>query len=725
MEGCFAEILPLSGIPNALIYRIDTPLNVGSLVRITIRNKVHFGLITKIYEDLPESNFKFLPILNCVYSHPILNADGIKVIQWLMRYYGCTTLAALETALPALVRKGKAFPINYCLRVTDLHPQFNARSKQQCAVYHWISEHPNVSLDIFKQTFPKQTQTLTTLINKQYVERFVGQNNCLEILGKPSAFVLTDEQQSVFQAIEKHLTSDQASTHLLWGITGSGKTEIYHALILEAKKLQKQTLYLVPEITLSEQALAKLKSRLQASGIRIAVWHSRLSDTEKLRTWQQALSGAVDVLLGTRSALFVPLPQLKLVIVDEEHEPSYKQSENPRYHGRDLAVYRAFVAQATCVLGSATPSVESWTNAHNGKYFFHSLKSRPSGQTLPKIHLADMRYEKPNFEGTFLLSNLLREKINERLDRQEQTLLFLNRRGYAPYLYCPNCEKRLECPHCRTNLVYHKKENCLRCHLCDYQEPFHATCKVCKTALKLSRGLGTQRIETCLQQLYKNARIIRLDTDVIQQHSDWYQAILEQRYDIIIGTQMLAKGLDFPKLTLVGMIQADAQTTPEDFRISERTFQLLVQVSGRAGRASRPGEVVIQSFNPEAASIRYGIQQDVQSFLDQEYQLRQRYAYPPFRHIIRHIFRSRSESTLYYVVQKWTQYLKKNQPEMLEILGPVAPSINKINGFYRMHLLLFTPSILQTLPILKQLRSGFKMPTSIIDLWDVDPVDFS
>jgi len=724
MTEWFAEVLPLSGIPNALVYRTEDPIEEGTLVRISIKNKLHLGLVSKVYEESPDPNFKFLPILDSVYQHPIVNEDGIKLIQWLTRYYGCTTLTALETALPTLIRKGKPFPVNHSLRVTQLQPNFSARSKQQQMVYNWILEHPNIPLEAFKNVFPKKTQTLNTLIEKGYVERFAPENICLKAGDTPSTFPLTEEQTTVFQAISSHLTNGKGSTHLLWGITGSGKTEIYHTLILKAKSLQKQTLYLVPEITLSEQALAKLKSRLQASGIRIAVWHSRLSDTEKLRTWQQALSGNIDVLLGTRSVLFVPLPQLGLIIVDEEHEPSYKQSENPRYHGRDLAVYRAFVTQSVCVLGSATPSVESWTNAHNGKYFFHKLKNRPLGQLLPKVHLVDMRHEKPNFEGTFLLSNLLREKINERLDRKEQILLFLNRRGYAPYLYCPKCEKRLACPHCHTNLVYHKKDNYLHCHLCDYKEPFQIGCDTCKTPLKLSRGLGTQRIEACLQQFYKNARVLRLDTDVIHQHPDWYQAILDHQYDIIVGTQMLAKGLDFPNLTLVGVIQADAQTTPEDFRISERTFQLLVQVSGRAGRSKQSGEVVVQSFNPDAISIHYGIQQDVQSFLEQEYQLRKQYAYPPFRHIIRHIFRSRSESALQYVMQKWSKCLQKALPSMVELLGPIAPSINKINGFYRMHLLLFTPSILQTLPLLKNFRSKFKMPSSIIDLWDVDPIDF-
>ena len=359
-----------------------------------------------------------------------------------------------------------------------------------------------------------------------------------------------------------------------------------------------------------------------------------------------------------------------------------------------------------------------------GKYTLHRLTHRPSGASLPKIHLADMHYEKPNFEGSFILSNLLREKISDRLEKHEQTLLFLNRRGYAPYLFCPKCETQLKCPHCDYLLVYHKNDNTLQCHLCDYKMTTPKCCLKCHSSLKLSAGLGTQRIETCLQHLYKKARVLRLDSDVTSQHPDWYTSILNGDYDIIVGTQILAKGLDFPNLTLAGIIQADSFSSIEDFRSSERTFQLLIQVSGRTGRFKQKGEVIVQSFNPQSDCILFGLKQNVSEFLDREYVLRQAYQYPPFRHMIRHIFRCRSEKILQYTLKAWTQHLQKNSYLNCEILGPSIPYQNKINGYYRMHLIYLSPTILASVDTLQELRHNFKMPTNIIDLLDIDPVDF-
>ena len=375
-------------------------------------------------------------------------------------------------------------------------------------------------------------------------------------------------------------------------------------------------------------------------------------------------------------------------------------------------------------MGTATPSVETWVNIKTNKYDLHRLILRANGQPLPKVYVVDMNYEKPNFEGTYILSALLREKISERLDNHEQTLLFLNRRGYSPYLYCPKCETRLTCPHCNTNLVFHKQGQMLRCHICDYQVATYTKCLKCGTALKLSRGLGTQRIEACLRQLYKTARILRLDSDVIQVQPHWYEDILAHRYDIIIGTQMLAKGLDFPLITLVGMIQADGLNSVEDFRNAERMFQLIVQVSGRAGRSKKAGEVVLQTFSPHSDCITYGSKMDVENFLNKEYSFREKYRYPPFRRMIRHIFRSRSEKVLSYVVEQWKLFLLKNNVCDFEILGPAQPSLNKINGYYRMHLIYLTKNILGMLPKLQTLRQAFKLPSNMIDLLDVDPIDF-
>ena len=721
----YLDVLPIFSISHALTYTASWLVPVGSMVKIRVRNRITTGIVKNVSEVSPGGNFKFAPIEATLYDHPIVNADNIQVIEWLVRYYGCSLNTAIGTALPGLVRQGKPFPVCYMLQATKTKVHFSGKSIRQKEMYEWLQCHPMTSIETLLNVFPKQTSILNRLIEKNYVikSEYYEENTSFDAASH-EIFELTVEQQNIFNAIKKEWKEQETRPQVLWGVTGSGKTEIYHKLILEAKQRGQQVIYLVPEIMLSEQALNRLQKRLSAYKIRSSVWHCHLSDSNKLKTWRDALRGQIDVVLGTRSALFVPLKNLGMVIVDEEHEPSYKQSENPRYHGRDLAIYRAHIAHALCVLGTATPSVETWAHVKTNKYILHQLHCRINGQPLPKVYVADMRYEKPNFEGSYVLSALLREKINEKLDRHEQILLFLNRRGYAPYLYCPKCETRLTCPHCNTYLVFHKEGQCLRCHICGYQASICLKCLKCGTSLKLSCGLGTQRIEACLHKLYKNARILRLDSDVIQSQPHWYTSILEQHYDIIIGTQMLAKGLDFPSITLVGIMQADGQNFTEDFRSTERAFQLIVQVSGRAGRSQKPGEVVLQTFSPDSDCITLGARMEVETFLNKEYNFRKKYGYPPFRRMIRHIFRSRSESILSYSVEQWRLFLLKNNISDLEIFGPAQPSLNKINNYYRMHLLYLTKNVLNTLPKLQALRQDFKLPSNMFDLLDIDPIDF-
>lgn len=721
----YLDVLPFVSIPHSLTYTSSSLVPTGSLVRVRVRNRTTVGIVKDCSEISPGGSFKFSAIEGIIYDIPVVNVDNIQIIEWLVRYYGCTLNAAIETALPGPIRQGKMLPVSYSLNVADREVHFSTQSVRQKEMYEWIQEHPMCSLEALLKVFPKQSAVLKRLIANGYVTKTECDGTDLSVEEEVHEdFSLTDEQQNAFSAIKNEWEFWEKRPQVLWGVTGSGKTEIYHKLIGEAKKREQQVIYLVPEIMLSEQALHRLQKHLSKHKIRSAAWHCHLSDTDRLKTWNQAIRGQIDVILGTRSALFIPLKNLGLIIIDEEHEPSYKQSENPRYHGRDLAIYRAHIAHALCVLGTATPSVETWANVKAKKYCMHRLSSRVNGRPLPKVYVADMRYEKPNFEGTYVLSSLLREKISERLDKQEQVLLFLNRRGYSPYLYCPKCETRLSCPHCNTHLVFHKKGQSLCCHICGYQTAAYSKCLKCGAVLKLSCGLGTQRIEACLSQLYKRARVLRLDSDVIQTQPHWYEDILSHRYDIIIGTQMLAKGLDFPLVTLVGMIQADGQNSIEDFRSAERTFQLIVQVSGRSGRSKKPGEVVLQTFSPDSDCITFGSKMDVENFLNREYGFRETYHYPPFRRMIRHIFRSRSEKILLYSVEQWRLFLLKNGIQDLEVLGPAQPNLNKINNYYRMHLLYLTKNILGTLPKIQALRQSFKLPSNMIDLLDVDPIDF-
>lgn len=716
----YLSILPIRSLARSLTYTAAEPIPVGSLVAISIRGRRAYGLVTACESQPPAEQLTLLPIEQRVYDFPIVTAENLQVIQWISRRYACPLNSVLESALPAFIRQGKALTHTACLCPSEERTEaISKRATHQQAVYDWVCQHPFAEERALHQAIANAHAALRQLIASHRIQRVFDRPP----EAKPSiSITLTQEQQAIADALTRALESRTYATHVLYGITGSGKTEIYHALIAQARRLGLQTLYLVPEIALSEQALAKLQQRLASQAIRVGVWHSLSTDREKKTLWQQALTGTCDVVLGTRSALFLPFKRLGLILVDEEQDASYKQSEVPRYHGRDLAIYRAQLHQALCVLGSATPSIETWHQVKKDAYVLHTLWKRPNQASVPTIQFVDMHYEKPSFEGAYVLSDLLRQKINARLDRKEQTLLFLNRRGYAPYLYCPKCARRIECPYCRSTLVFHKADASFRCHVCQHQVTAYTHCTHCHSPLRLSRGLGTQRVEVGLKKLYPNARILRLDTDNRERQPHWYEAIMRHQCDIIIGTQLLAKGMDFPDLTLVGVLQLDTPALMEDFRASERIFQLLVQVSGRAGRLRSGSEVVVQTFALNDPCIDFVKKQDTIGFLNQEWALRERYRYPPFRTMVRHVFRSLSEPLVDYTVKQWSAFLEQNAPETWEILGPSSPFISKANRYYRRHLLYLGED--DFVSQLQALRSEFKAPPEVIDLLDVDPVDF-
>ncbi|MDR0647409.1 MAG: primosomal protein N' [Puniceicoccales bacterium] len=726
MGNFFVEVLPLIGTHRGLIYHGIPGLQVGSMVKIQVRNRVCLGVVKALEVRPTEACCSYQTVLDVVFDKPVLTSDLILLAEWLVRYYGCTLSTAFGAILPAMVRQEKTYLPTYGLRLTRCVAIFRENSIRQRAIYRWLQQQGDTTYHRVVKQFPKSSQVIQALIGKGYVEKFPMEPTYPSVPDSISTpFHLTDEQMRVVHSICPDFSKKIHSTHVLLGVTGSGKTEIYHQLILYARQLGLQTLYLVPEIALTEQALKKISLRLCLNEVKVEVWHSRLGERERLRIWENALNGTIDVVMGTRSALFLPLGRLGLVIVDEEHEPAYKQSDTPRYHGRDLAIHRALLNNSVCVLGSATPSLETWFNVQNGQYTLHRIVHRPYNRCLPKVYTVNMSFEKPNFEGAFMLSTLLREKLSDRLDRKEQSLLFLNRRGYAPFLQCNACGKYATCPCCSAHLVYHRSQQVAKCHACERTLPMPKMCPHCGGFFEKSRGLGTQRIEACLQRLYPRARVLRLDADTVSSNPDWYEQMLSQRYDILIGTQMIAKGLDFPNVTLVGVIQADGQLNVNDFRAAERTFQLLVQVGGRAGRADQMGEVVVQTFSPDAPCVQLGVAGNVEDFLNQECRLRDRYGYPPHRHIMRQILRSHSESVLAYACQQWDSFLQKNlQSEHIAILGPAVPPLGKVNNYYRQHVLFFSRDVLKDLPCLMQLQRQFRWPINVATLWDVDPVDF-
>jgi primosomal protein N' (replication factor Y) len=496
--------------------------------------------------------------------------------------------------------------------------------------------------------------------------------------------------------------------------------------------------FLVPEVALTPQTVARLRSRLEAiagvatsgqsDGHRCVVWHSHLSEGERLDGWLSLATGESRVVVGARSAVFAPVQNLKLIVVDEEHEPAYKQDETPRYHGRDVAVVRAKIAGAACLLGSATPSLESFTNVESGKYQLLQLTQRVDARKLPYIDIVDMRIEAMKQRTLPALSSRLVSAMRDRLDRREQTILFINRRGYSSSMLCTKCGHVEECTHCSITMTYHRSDEMLRCHLCGDQRDAPARCPKCGAPEIRWRGLGTQRVEEAVRRVVPRARIERMDTDTMSKKNRFREVLAAFRsgkIDILVGTQMIGKGLDFPNVTLVGLVDADISMHIPDFRANERTFQLLVQVAGRAGRGDRAGEVVVQTFTPQAEAIQFSRQADFAGFAASELKIRRDYHYPPYRHLIHHLFRGKNPEKLKFFAEQWAKLVEKTFGDRVELRGPSASPIEKIKDEYRWQLWYFTNGVTKVVPELSKLRNEFAWPDDITQVLDVDPVNLA
>lgn len=506
---------------------------------------------------------------------------------------------------------------------------------------------------------------------------------------------LTKEQAA---SVDKLVNSKGFSTHLIFGVTGSGKTEVYMNSIEKVLTRGEKALVLVPEISLTPQLIERFSSRFPDQ---IAVIHSSLTPREKTNQWWSVIDGEKQILIGARSALFCPIENLGLIVVDEEHESSFKQDEKLKYNARDAAVMLGFYHNCPVALGSATPSLESWNNVLENKYNIHKLSSRVSGRSMPEFEIIDMRQEREARKDTkvdlpFWLSKSLYEKINNTLLKKEQVALFLNRRGMAQTVLCQSCGYVFECPNCSISLTLHAK-NHLVCHYCDYHLHLTENCPKCADPDVHSLGLGTELVENDIQKLFPEARLARADRDEIQSREQLEELIknIENReVDILIGTQMIAKGLDFPGLTLVGLVMADVALNMPDFRTAERSFQLFTQVAGRSGRHSEdPGQVVLQTYNPTHTSIQFAITHNFEEFAKQELEFRKQLSYPPHGKLASLRIQGNDHSKVQHaaqITQRRASILKDrhHQYEQIKILGPTASAIAKLRGKYRYHILL-------------------------------------
>lgn len=530
------------------------------------------------------------------------------------------------------------------------------------------------------------------------------------------------EQAAALEAIPG--PGSRRKSVLLFGVTGSGKTEVYLQAIARELSAGRGAVVLVPEISLTPQTVQRFASRF---GSVVAVLHSALSDGERYDEWHRIRSGEARVVVGPRSAVWAPVKDLGLIVVDEEHETSYKQDESPRYNARDVAVLRGAIEGASVVLGSATPSLESWMNVKRGKYAFAEMKNRAGAGTLPFVRLVEMRPGGDSAAKGSMFSPELLEAIGQRLVDGEQTMLFLNRRGYSRQVICDVCDAAVECPKCSLPYTYHRADSCLRCHVCGGWVPVPKSCPVCRSTALSFRGIGTQRVEAALAKCFPRARILRMDADSTSRR-DSHEGILSRfrrgEADVLVGTQMIAKGLDFPKVTLVGVINADSSLAMagSDFRAAERTFQLVSQVAGRAGRAELPGEVFVQSRDPSVPVLNYAARGDYAAFADEELKMRQECFFPPFCHLSVINFSS-SDSRL---VGAWAEMYSKSLENYAAVktglrVDPAMPSaLEKADGRYRWQVIVRAPSASDIVSAWKWISAARPAPKELRVSIDID-----
>ena len=530
-------------------------------------------------------------------------------------------------------------------------------------------------------------------------------------------------QQAAFARISEALEAHRFEAFLLHGVTGSGKTEVYLRLIDETLKLGRGALLLVPEIGLTPQVAGQFFHRF---GDRVAILHSAFSDMERVEQWRRIRSGAAGVVVGTRSSVFAPVQNLGLIIVDEEHDQSYKQEENPRYNGRDVAVVRARESKAAVVLGSATPSLETRYNADKGKYTLVAMPERIEKRPMPDVHIVDMRQEFQETRKQATFSRALAEMVKERIDKGEQAMLLLNRRGFSTFVACRSCGERLQCQNCAITLTWHKRDQRMLCHVCGYAEPVPKVCPKCESDHIYFLGTGSEKVEEELHALFPKARIARMDRDTVTGKRD-YESILHEfrqgNFDLLVGTQMIAKGHDIPNVTLVGLVNADVGLGMPDFRAAERTFQLLTQAAGRAGRGEIPGIVYLQTINPEHYAIRCAAAQDYAKFYQKELEFRRLMRYPPFSALANILVRHTQQEDALRLAAELGALLDP-APEGIKVLGPAAAPVARLKREFRYQLLIKAASRQRLNQILKQLRQHAleaKWPATALVV-DVDPL---
>ncbi|HEY6228374.1 MAG TPA: primosomal protein N' [Verrucomicrobiae bacterium] len=713
-------------------------VGIGSRVKVPFGNRQILGNVTALVKESPHSNLR--PILKVIGGAPLLTPKILKLARWISDYYCCPLEVTLKTALPDVVRKEEeGWRERLMVRAVKSEapkPELTKRQSEILDIIEGVSE-------IFLQELLDQAHTTAATIRKLENLRLVTIAPAVserdpyanETILPTQALPLHPEQIRAMEAITASMEKAEAKTFLLHGVTGSGKTEVYLQAIAHALKNGKGAIVLVPEISLTPQTVERFKARFSDGPLQtlVAVLHSHLSGGERHDEWQKIRQGRARIVIGARSAIFAPVDPLGLIVVDEEHEHSYKQEEAPRYNARDVAALRGQYENAVVILGSATPSMESYYNAQTGKYALLEMPTRADDKKMPIVRVVDLRLEKQTEKGGApVFSQRLRDAISFRLERKEQTILFLNRRGYASSMQCPKCGYVAGCPNCSISLTYHRAAQQLRCHICAHTSPAPMVCpnEKCRNPAIRFAGVGTERVQETLAKLFPHAKVARMDSDTLKRKEDYRRTLGDFRtgkIEILVGTQMIAKGLHFPNVTLVGIIYADLSLHMPDFRAGERTFQLLTQVAGRAGRGDVEGEVIVQAFTPFHPAIQYARRHDYAGFYEQEIEFRQQLQYPPISRAAMITLKSRNEDK----VKLSADYIKDEigkaltTVEDLIIAGPAPAPLLKAETFFRYQLMLRTKRMPTASRLLAEAFKKIKLPEGVSMVVDVDPANLA
>lgn len=665
MTKRFAQVAIALPIDRVFHYSVPEKYSdciaIGKRIFVPFQNRTIVGYVVGFSEEVEVKEVK--EIGGVIDEKPILSEEMLKLTSWIKDNYFCSWGEAIEAAIPGGIKKGK---VAIGMKIKD----------------------SQIRLEDFPSSSPH---------------------------------ILTEEQAKALKIIIEAIEKREYKTFLLHGITASGKTEVYLQAIEEVLKKDRQAIVLVPEISLTPQTIERFVSRF---GDRVATLHSKLTPAKRFMEWKKMRDDKARIAVGARSAIFSPMRNLGLIIVDEEHETTYKQDDVPRYHARDVAETRARLNNCPLILGSATPSLESYYRAKRGEYRLIKLTKRIEERLLPKVKIVDMRMELATRKKVAIFSKVLLDAIDRTLKNGKQAIIFLNRRGFSTFVNCKKCGLVLKCKRCDTVLVYHFDEKKLICHYCNYRTQAPDICPKCRSGYIRYFGLGTERVESEISHNFSHVRIARMDSDTTAKRGS-HDRILGEfkagKVSILVGTQMIAKGLDFPKVTLVGVVSADVTLNLPDFRASERTFNLLTQVGGRAGRGEDGGEVIIQTYAPSHYAILAAAKHDYEKFYAEEITSRKELLFPPFINLVKVTVRARNEDLASRTAGELAEATRLKD-KSIDVAGPTPAPISRMRGYFRYNILLKDKDRMAMCNLLRSVLGKFKKPHGVLIAVDVDPI---